>query len=117
MSKFGADGSLPQETIDELKARVKVVETPAATPAKAAPATPTPKTPATPKTAVAKTNGAAAATSPAKPATAATPKRKPEAEAASAASGGEKKAKLSDPNELRIYVEPEIMHNNKVSGH
>jgi hypothetical protein len=94
VAKFGAEGSLTQETIDQLKARIKepeiavVAETPA-TPSKAAAAT-----------------GAAVA------------KRKPEengsAAAAAAGSPADKKARLKDPSELRVYFEPEIMRSTKV---
>ena len=139
VSKFTAEGSLPQETIDQLKARIKVPEisivvepvAPTATPAKTAAAkvVATPKAPvatpakavATPAKAIAATPAKAVAT-PAK-AVAATPakavpvaataaKRKPEG---GPPASGDKKARLKDPNELRVYVETEIMRSSKVS--
>jgi hypothetical protein len=113
VAKFGAEGSLTQETIDQLKARIKepeiavVAETPA-TPSKAAAATGA----AVSKAAV--TNGA----TPKKATPAAAAKRKPEengsAAAAAAGSPADKKARLKDPSELRVYFEPEIMRSTKV---
>ncbi len=122
VAAFTADGSLPQETLDQLKARIKVpeisvVETVAAAPPKAAPGTPkaasgTPKAGAfVPKAIIGApvTAKAAGGTTPNVPPA----KRKMDDAAAAVA---DKKARLKDPAELRVYLELEIMRNSKVSA-
>ncbi len=112
MATFTADGSLPQETLDQLKARIKVpeisvVETvAAATPPKAAPGTP--KAGAFVPKAIIGAPKAAGGTTPNVPPA----KRKMDDAAAAVA---DKKARLKDPAELRVYLELEIMRNSKVS--
>jgi hypothetical protein len=117
VATFTADGSLPQETLDQLKARIKVpeisvVETVAAAP-KAAPGTPkaapgTPKAGAFVPKAIIGAPKAAGGTTPNVPPA----KRKMDDAAAAVA---DKKARLKDPAELRVYLELEIMRNSKVS--
>ncbi len=121
MAAFTADGSLPQETLDQLKARIKVpeisvVETvAAAAPPKAAPGTPkaapgTPKTGAfVPKAIIGAPAKAAGGTTPI------VPPAKRKMDDAAAAGVADKKARLKDPAELRVYLELEIMRNSKVS--
>ena len=113
MAAFTADGSLPQETLDQLKARIKVpeisvVETVvAAAPPKAAPGTP--KAGAFVPKAIIGAPKAAGGTTPNVPPA----KRKMDDAAAAVA---DKKARLKDPAELRVYLELEIMRNSKVSA-
>ncbi len=119
MATFTADGTLPQETLDQLKARIKVpeisvVETVAAAPPKAAPGTPkaapgTPKAGAFVPKAIIGAPKAAGGTTPNVPPA----KRKMDDAAAAVA---DKKARLKDPAELRVYLELEIMRNSKVSA-
>jgi len=74
-------------------------------------------TPSTPKAQAGKSPAAGAAGSTPKamtPAVGTTPgKRKPEAEPTKVAAEV-KKARLKDPNELRVYLELEIMRSSKV---
>jgi hypothetical protein len=119
VAAFTADGSLPQETLDQLKARIKVpeisvVETVAAAPPKAAPGTPkaapgTPKAGAFVPKAIIGAPKAAGGTTPNVPPA----KRKMDDAAAAVA---DKKARLKDPAELRVFLELEIMRNSKVSS-
>jgi len=73
-------------------------------------------TPSTPKAQAGKSPAAGASGTPKAmtPAVGTTPgKRKPEAEPTKAAAEV-KKARLKDPNELRVYLELEIMRSTKV---
>jgi hypothetical protein len=113
VATFTADGSLPQETLDQLKARIKVpeisvVETVAAAPPKAAPGTP--KAGAFVPKAIIGAPKAAGGTTPN------VPPAKRKMEDAAAAAVADKKARLKDPAELRVYLELEIMRNSKVSA-
>ncbi len=120
MATFTADGSLPQETLDQLKARIKVpeisvVETVAAAPPKAAPGTPK-AAPGTPKAGAFVPKAIIGAPKAVGGTTPNVPPAKRKMDDAAAAAVADKKARLKDPAELRVYLELEIMRNSKVSA-